>query len=146
MKIFFLLLLTSVVLIGCTQNEADEASSRYLEGIIIFDNKEYSLVHGYYNYKDEEVEINKLDLFSPMDAADHFETLAVEKRDEIEILLEDKASHITVHQWNENGLIEEIKLKENILTVPAEEGYYIYEVVGKWKNGETTLVFDIVVK
>lgn len=146
MRRFFLLLLASVVLMGCTQNAVDEASSRYLEGIIIFDDKHYNLIHGYYNYKDEEVEINKLDPFSPMEAADQFDTLAVAKESKIEILLEDKASQITVHQWNENGLIEEVKLNENILMVPTEEGYYIYEVVGKWKNGETTLVFDIDVK
>ena len=105
MRRFFLLLLASVVLMGCTQNAVDEASSRYLEGIIIFDDKHYNLIHGYYNYKDEEVEINKLDPFSPMEAADQFDTLAVAKESKIEILLEDKASHITVHQWNENGLL-----------------------------------------
>ncbi len=146
MRRFFLLLFTSAVLTWCSQIAADEASSRYLEGKIMLDDKEYNLIHGYYTYKDKEVEINKLDPFSPMEAAGQFDNLAVAKNSEIEIVLEDKAFNITVHQWNENGLIEEIQLNKNILTVPAEEGYYKYEIVGKWKNGETTLVFDIDVK
>jgi len=33
--------------------------------------------------------------------------------------------------------------KENVLTVPLEEGYYEYEVVETWKKGVTTSVFDI---
>ena len=143
MSRFFLLFLTSIILIGCSQIAEDEARSRYLDGKIVVDDKEYNLIHGYYTYKDNEIEINKLDPFSPMDAAEQFDTLAVEKKSKIEIVLEDKSTYITVHQWNENGVIEEVLLDENVLTVPAEEGYYVYEVVGTWKNGETTLVFDI---
>ncbi len=106
--------------------------------------KKYNLTHGYYTYKDEKVEINKLNPFSPMEAAEQFDTLAVVKNSKIEIVLEDKTTYITVHQWNEND--EEVLLDEIVLTVPAEKGYYVYEVVGAWKNGETTLVFDIDVK
>lgn len=143
---FFLLFLTTIILVGCSQVVEDEASSRYLEGDIIVGYKKYKLIHGYYTYKDEDVEINKLDSFSPMEAAEQFDTLAVAKNSKIEIVLEDKTTHITIHQWNENGEIEEVHLDENVLTVPADEGYYVYEVVGKWKNGETTLVFNINVK
>ena len=121
----------------------NEASSRYLDGRIIVDNEEYNLILGYYAFKDEKFEINKLDPFSPMEVVDEFNTLAVTKNSKIEIVLEDKTTYLTVHQWNENGEVEEVLLDENVLTVPAEEGYYVYEVVGKWKNGETTLVFDI---
>ncbi len=146
MSRFFLLFLTSIILIGCTQITKNEASSMYLDGIIIVDDKEYNLIHGYYAYKDEKIEINKLDPFSPMEAADEFETLAVAKNSKIEIVLEDKTTNLTVHKWNENGGVEEVLLEDNVLTVPEEEGYYVFEVVGKWKNGETTLVFDLDVK
>lgn len=61
-------------------------------------------------------------------------------------MLEDKASYITCYQWNEYGEIEEVSLDETVLTVPEDEGYYIYEVVGKLKSGETTLVFDVEVE
>ena len=143
MRRLFLLLLTSTILMGCSQFAIYEASSRYLDGKIIVDDKEYNLIHGYYTYKDEDVELKILDPFSPINAADQFDTLTVAKNSKIEIVLEDKTNYITVHQTNENDEVEEILLDENVLTVPAEEGYYIYEVVGKWKNGETTLVFDI---
>ena len=143
MRRLFLLLLTSTILMGCSQFAIYEASSRYLDGKIIVDDKEYNLIHGYYTYKDEDVELKILDPFSPINAADQFDTLTLAKNSKIEIVLEDKTNYITVHQTNENDEVEEILLDENVLTVPAEEGYYIYEVVGKWKNGETTLVFDI---
>lgn len=146
MSRFFLLFLTSTILMGCSQVAGDEATSRYLDGKLIVDDKEYNLIHGYYTYKDEEVEISKLDPFSPTEAANQFDTLAVAKNSKIEIILEDKTAFINVHQRNENGEVEEVLLDENVLIVPAEEGYYVYEVVGKWENGETTLVFDIDVK
>ena len=117
-----------------------------LEGKIIVDGENYNMTHGYYTYKDEEKEIVRLGHFSPVEAADQFDTLAVEKNSEIQIVLEDKTTYITVRQWNENGEVEEVPLDESVLTVPAEEGYYVYEVVGTWKNGETTLVFAIDVK
>ncbi|WP_169786313.1 hypothetical protein [Viridibacillus arvi] len=78
-----------------------------------------------------------------MKSANSFGTLIVEKNSEIKIELDKKATFITVIQLNEDGKVEEVPLNGNVLTVPAEEGYYVYEVVGKWKNGETTLVFDI---
>lgn len=143
MNRFILLFLTSIILIGCNQIAKNEASSMYLDGKVIVDNEEYSLILGYYAYKDDVVEINKLDPFTPMEAAIQFDTLAVAKNSKIEIRLEDKTANITLRQWNENGEVEEVLLDENVLTVPAEEGYYVYEVVGKWRNGETTLVFDI---
>ncbi|QUW23581.1 hypothetical protein JSQ81_08790 [Sporosarcina sp. Marseille-Q4063] len=146
MKRFFLLFLTPIILLGCNQIAKNKASSMYLDGKLIVDNEEYNLILGYYAYKDDKVEINKLDPFSPMEAADEFETLAVAKNSKIEITLEDQSANITLRQWSENGEIEEILLDGNLLTVPAEEGYYVYEVVGKWRNGETTLVFDIDVK
>ncbi len=39
MSRFFLLFLTSIMLIGCSQVAEDEASSRYLEGKITVDEK-----------------------------------------------------------------------------------------------------------
>jgi hypothetical protein len=132
-----------MILVGCTQSAEEEASSMYLDGKIIVDNKEYNLIHGYYTYKDETVEAKKLDPFSPMESANRFDTLIVEKNSEIKIELDKKATLITVIQLNEDGKVEEVPLNGNVLTVPADEGYYVYEVVGKWKNGETTLVFDI---
>ncbi|MGF9976811.1 hypothetical protein ABE042_10400 [Viridibacillus arvi] len=143
MNRLFLILLTSMILVGCTQSAEEEASSMYLDGKIIVDNKEYNLIHGYYTYKDETVEAKKLDPFSPMESANRFDTLIVEKNSEIKIELDKKATFITVIQLNEDGKVEEVPLNGNVLTVPAEEGYYVYEVVGKWENGETTLVFDI---
>lgn len=140
---FFLLFLTSIILIGCSQFTRDDARSMYLDGKIIVDDKEFDLIQGYYTYKDPDVEIKKLGTFNPSEAANQFETLLVGKNSKIEIVLEDKTTFLTVNQWNEYGEIEEVSLDENVLTVPEEEGYYIYEVVGKWKNGETTLVFDI---
>lgn len=148
LKLFrlYLLFLTSVFLIGCSQFTRDDASSMYLDGKIIVDEKEFDLIQGYYTYKDSDVEIKKLGTFNPAEAANQFETLSVEKNSKIEIVLEDKASYITCYQWNEYGEIEEVSLDETVLTVPEDEGYYIYEVVGKWKSGETTLVFDVEVE
>ncbi|MGE7837552.1 hypothetical protein [Viridibacillus arvi] len=143
MNRLFLILLTSMILVGCTQSAEEEVSSMYLDGKIIVDNKEYNLIHGYYTYKDETVEAKKLDPFSPMESANRFDTLIVEKNSEIKIELDKKVTFLTVIQLNEDGKVEEVPLNGNVLTVPAEEGYYVYEVVGKWKNGETTLVFDI---
>ena len=146
MSKLLLLFIISIILIGCSQVNREEASSKYLDGKIIVDNKEYNLIHGYYTYKDKDVEINMLSPFTPIEAADQFDNLKAKKSSTIEIKLENKTTNITLYQWYEDGAVEEVILDRNILTVPAEEGYYIYEVVGKWSNGETTLVFDIDVK
>jgi len=143
MKKITLSIIILFILSGCNQIAMNEASSKYLDGKILVDNEEYNLILGYYTYKDKEVEINKLDSFSPIDVSDQFETLSVAKNSEIKIVLEDKSTFMMVNQWSENSEVKEVSLNENVLTVPTEEGYYVYEVIGKWKNGETTLVFDI---
>lgn len=82
LKLFrlYLLFLTSVFLIGCSQFTRDDASSMYLDGKIIVDEKEFDLIQGYYTYKDSDVEIKKLGTFNPAEAANQFETLSVKKK------------------------------------------------------------------
>ncbi|WP_286167824.1 hypothetical protein [Bacillus sp. 22-7] len=43
--------------------------------------------------------------------------------------------------WNQSGKEKEIKLEDDQITVPADKGTYIYEVLAEWKNGEISYTF-----
>ncbi|WP_282172377.1 hypothetical protein [Cytobacillus firmus] len=46
-----------------------------------------------------------------------------------------------VFLWNETGKEKEIMLEDDQITVPADKGKYIYEVLAEWKNGEISYTF-----
>jgi hypothetical protein len=48
--------------------------------------------------------------------------------------------------WNEDERLKEITLNENEITVPPSKGLYIYEVIGKWSNGEVSYTFVVEVQ
>ena len=63
--------------------------------------------------------IKRVDEISPVEIAEDFDTLTLEKNKMIDIVT------------------------ENQITVPSNNGHYIYEVMGKWDDGEAAYVFDV---
>ncbi|MFJ7934466.1 hypothetical protein [Sporosarcina sp. NPDC096371] len=143
MRRIFLFLLPLLIVVGCSPMFGNSGKKMFLDGKIVVDDEEYNLERGYYSYKDDEVELNRLDPFTPIDAAEQFDTLTVEMNSEIEFVLDEKTTIVTVKQWDEDGEITEVPIDDNSLTVPAEAGYYLYEVIAEWRKGQTTFVFDI---
>lgn len=135
----------SLMLIGCGLQNVSKENQTPVSGKIIVENSEYEMMAGHYNWKGENTKIKRVNNVSPIEIAKDFETLTVEKNKKIELIIEDNPD-LTVYQWNEDGDSKEVDLTENYITVPSESGYFIYEVVGKWSDGEVSYIFDVEIK
>lgn len=81
-----------------------------------------------------------------MRLADAFETLEVGKGDTIKFEIDQNPISIFVTKLNEDGTNDNVEIKDNKLTMPLEDGYYIYVLKATWNKGKETFVFDVNVK
>lgn len=65
---------------------------------------------------------------------------------EAELILDfsEKPNDVTIVEW-ENSNNSSYKLGDNKIIVPKEEGIYIYEIIGKWNEGEVSYTIKIIV-
>ncbi len=148
MKKLILLVFVFINLVGCNQVNLPSADPGYVQaqGKITVNKEEYLMLISEFEWKEPDFEAKKIggpDLYS---LAENFETMDVEKDEKLNIEIEQNPASINVVQWNEDGTSETIKLNENQITLPKEEGYYVYEVKAKWNEGEITYIFDINLK
>lgn len=145
-KIVFLMLM--LILAGCNGIPTTLTPTQYnqAQGKVIVGEQEYAMIIGEFEWKEKNFETRKLSHSNIYDLADQFETLEVAKGDTIKIEIEQNPSSIIINQEKEDGTQEEVEMKENEITLPTEEGYYIYTVNVKWNEGKITYIFDINIK
>lgn len=137
-----------IIIAGCNGIFQPSSSTDYVQaqGKVIVGNQEYSMMIGEFEWKEKDFEARKISDSNLYDLAEDFHTLEAEKDDKLNIEIEQNPSSIIVNQWNEDGTSETVELKDNEITLPSEEGYYIYEVMASWNQGEITYIFDINIK
>ncbi|MBW8351000.1 hypothetical protein K0H71_16360 [Bacillus sp. IITD106] len=145
MKKVIVMFLVLIALAGCSLRSFSKENQTPSTGKIVVDKAEYEMMGGQYKWNGENVEIQRVDHVSPIEIAKEFDTLILEKNKKIDILIEKNPS-LTVYQWTEDGSVKEVTLTDNQITAPSNNGYYIYEVVGKWLDGEASYIFDIEVE
>ncbi|MFJ5770167.1 hypothetical protein [Psychrobacillus sp. NPDC093180] len=136
-------ILIAVVLAGCN------SSSRTLsqpEGKIIVDDASYLMIQSNYEWKEGDIEIKTQSSPDVYELVDYFKTLEVEKGDILKFEIDKNPTSITVTKLNEDGSIDNVEIKDNKITAPSKEGYYIYELHTIWDRGKENFVFDINVK
>jgi len=143
--IYIISLSLSLTLVGCGLQNVSKENQIPVAGKIIVDNSEYEMKVGRYNWEGENTKIKRVENFSPIKIAKDFETLKVEKNEKIKLVIEDNPD-LTVYLWSEDGKSKGVNLKQNYITVPSKSGYFIYEVVGKWSDGEASYIFDVEIK
>ncbi len=77
---------------------------------------------------------------SPNQMAELLKPIRVKPEQKVKVKIEDDPV-MKVFLWNETGKEKEIKLEDDQITVPADKGKYIYEVLAEWKNGEISYTF-----
>ena len=135
-----LFILIVVVLTGCNKSSNDPL--RQLEGKMIANGKQYTMVLSDYEQKDK-AEISVKHSSDIHEIAEIFDTLDVEKGAKITFEIDTNPSSITVAQLNEDGTTELVEMKDNEMTMPSVSGYYIYQLKTRWSEGEQTFVFDV---
>ncbi|WP_316572077.1 hypothetical protein [Neobacillus sp. YIM B06451] len=145
MKKAIVMISLSLILAGCGWQRFSNLNQIPVSGKIIIDKTEYQMMGGKYEWDGGKTTIKTIDTVSPIEIAKDFKTLTVEKDKKIEIVIEDNPD-LAVYQWNEDGESKEVNLAGNYITVPSESGYFIYEVVGKWSDGQASYIFDVEIK
>ncbi len=113
------------------------------QGKVNVDDKVYTMRIGDFEWKEDDFEAKKISSTDINELADQFKTLEVEEGDKLKIEIEQNPTSIIVNQWNENGTREDVEFESNEITIPSENGYYIYEVIAEWNEGKISYIFDI---
>jgi len=142
-KLVFPILIV-IILTGC--NVLPTGIHNQPEGQIIFDGEHFNMLPSKYEWKEDDVEVTLKGSPNISEIADNFETLEVQKGDVLKFKIDNNPNSITATKMNEDGTIENVEIKDEKITMPSKEGYYIYELNAIWNKGKESFVFDVNVK
>lgn len=113
-----------------------------ITGYVKINETRYKMTKGNFEWKKGN-ETVQTDALSPSQIAENFKPIIAEPNSKATIEIEQNAN-LSVYLWDS----EEVKLafKGNQISVPSIKGRYIYEVVAKWSNGETSFTFVVDIK
>ena len=143
MNKLILSILIVIILTGCNKSSNDPLSQ--LEGKVIVNGEQYTMVLSDYKQK-ENAEISIKHSSDINEIAEIFDTLDVEKGVTFKFEIDTNPSSITVAKLNEDGTTNLVEMNDNKITIPSESGYYIYQLKTIWSEGKQTFVFDVNVK
>lgn len=133
-----------LILTGC--NVLPAGIHKQPEGQVIFDGEHYNMLPSKYEWKEDDVEVRLKRSPDISEIADNFETLEVEKGGILKFNIDKSPISITATKMNEDGTIENVEIKDEKITMPSKEGYYIYELNAIWNKGKESFVFDVNIK
>ncbi|MFF5995607.1 hypothetical protein AAGS61_12785 [Lysinibacillus sp. KU-BSD001] len=140
--IFFVLF--SVFLVAC--NSSMNNVRQVPEGKMIIDDQEYIMESYRYNWKEKNTEMKHIRANTIEELAEELQNISVAKNSKLKFSFEKKPLSISVYQHDQEKKLTTVDVKENELTLPADEGYYMYEVTAEWQQGVITFIFDVEVK
>jgi len=139
-KIVFPILIV-IILTGC--NVFPTGIHKQPEGKVIFDDEHYTMIPSNYEWKERDFEVSQKGSLDISELADDFETLEVEKGDILKFIIDKDPISITATIMNEDGTFENAEIKDEKITMPSKEGYYIYELNARWDKGKESFIFDV---
>ncbi|MGY3718030.1 hypothetical protein ACWE42_21175 [Sutcliffiella cohnii] len=146
-------LIAFLFLVGCSSGSSpfdesiDEVDSS--GGSVIVNEKAYHMEPGGYRWERKTLsgtEVVMTDAASPNQIAESMEPIQVKKGETVSFQFEKEKANLTVYLWSETERLNEVELEDNTFHIPDETGYYIYEVVAQWRNGEVSYTFTCEVK
>ncbi|URT68859.1 hypothetical protein [Cytobacillus firmus] len=139
-----IVILSVSLLFGCSDKSVDQAEfPPEKTAAVEVNGSDYSIEKGGYRWvrkKGLETETVTTDHASPNQMAELLKPIRVKPEQKVKVKIEDDPV-MKVFLWNETGKEKEIKLEDDQITVPADKGKYIYEVLAEWKNGEISYTF-----
>ncbi|MEK9197053.1 MULTISPECIES: hypothetical protein [Bacillales] len=145
MKKILILILSVIYISGCNVLSSFDTFEP-VEGKIVSDNKEYTMIIGDFEWVEEDFEANKKSNLDKKGLADEFDTLELEKGTKLKIEIDGSPLSLKINEESEDGSVKSIDIRESEITLPTNEGYYIYEVNAKWNEGNISYVFDVNIK
>ena len=117
-----------------------------LTGFIRSGESRYEMANGGYSWSKGnlmETQTVQTDYAGPTQIGENFEAIVLDPGSQVSIEIEQDPD-LSLFLWVSNDKSEAIEGNE--ITVPANKGRYIYEVVAKWSNGEVsfTIVIEVI--
>ncbi|QPQ36604.1 MULTISPECIES: hypothetical protein [unclassified Lysinibacillus] len=137
-------ILIVIIMTGC--NAFPKGVFKQPVGQVILDGAQYNMLPSKFEWKEDDVEMRLKGSPDINEIADNFETLDVKKGEILKFNIEQSPIAITATKMNEDGTIENVEIKEEKITMPSKEGYYIYELDALWNNGKESFIFDVYVE
>ena len=145
-----------IFVLGCSNEEVIETQSPLPKytfergvfppsplGFVRIDETSYEMLKGGFEWRKGNM-TSQTDSLSPTQAAEHFKAIEVKPNSEVYIEVEQKPK-LSIYLWEEEKT-KTIQLDENQMTLPEDEGRYIYEVRAAWENGEVSYIFVVEVQ
>ncbi|WP_110929581.1 hypothetical protein [Bacillus massiliglaciei] len=85
---------------------------------------------------------------SPMELGTEHKATEVSPHSRITIHFskEPMKENFRVEQWSDEEDVKNIKIKDNMITVPDKSGIYVYHIIAHWKQGDSNYAFSVQVK
>ncbi len=112
-----------------------------ITGFVKINETRYEMAKGNFKWQ-KGTENVQTDAASPVQIAEHFQAIVAEPNSKATIEIKQNP-RLSVYLWNSE---EDVPLEEKQITIPANKGRYIYEVVAEWSNGEVSYTFVVEVK
>ncbi|OEF99895.1 hypothetical protein BHF71_07225 [Vulcanibacillus modesticaldus] len=147
-KFLSILLVLVVLVIGAIPIIGLLSSEPPIPTITVGD-KEVTTVQGSYCWSGL-LKAKCVDMISPPEIIKHAGLRPVvvspEAQLTIEFKNEPKKNTLGANRWINNEETEVVQLNDNVLTVPKENGVYVYNIFASWEKGNSSYVFVIEVR
>ncbi|MCP3026496.1 hypothetical protein [Halobacillus sp. A5] len=137
----FIHFLVLLLLTGCTFNQLDQPP----EGSVQVNSREIDLMIGAYQWETGSFfskETVTVDAASPIQAAANREAENVHSPANAEVSFAHRPEELQVYLWESETKMQLVS-EGNQWELPAEAGEYVYEVRGKWLDGEASYTVSL---
>jgi hypothetical protein len=130
---------------GTGKNEYEFVDGEFpplVQGYIVAKGNKYEMARGNYEWTKGSTTV-QTDAAGPTQIAETYKAIQLAPNQKVKIDVE-QSPQLTTYIWSQDEPMKQSTGKE--ISVPANPGRYIYEVVAKWSNGEVSYTFVIEVK
>lgn len=133
---------------GCSNNDKGNVEPNVPNLSIVCGNQNIVVEKGGFEWTTKDGLFNeksiKVDSASPEQIAANMEGNTVIPESELKLEFSEKPKEVTVIDWSESKNNAYI-FKDNTISVPKESGTYIYEIIGKWAEGQVSYTIKIII-
>ncbi|MBC9785084.1 hypothetical protein H1S01_11250 [Heliobacterium chlorum] len=138
----FLILLV-ILMMGC--NSQDQLTQREIpkppQPTVTYEGNVVPVAQGTFGWTNVQA-----DYPSPTEIAKYIESVTVKPGAKLKVSFDDKPSDISVNHWNNSHESVKYNIENDTITVPKEEGSYIFEIYCWWMDGDSSYVLKVDVK
>lgn len=146
--LYLLIFLLIFTFSGCSNNDKENIGANTPSLNIVCDNQSISVEKGGFKWTTKEWLFNKksvvADSASPEQIAANMDGNTVLPQAELKLEFSKKPNEVTVIDWSKSK-DNAYTLKDNSIIAPKESGIYIYEIIGKWDEGQVSYTIKIII-